>query len=258
MWQCEICYNVFHHLCIKAWAEPNFYNILGGIRQLFTWTCPFCSAARIQRPKATCWCGKRSSNNTSIRRERVERPNSCPALCGKVVRCIHRRFTTPCTKQCHPGPCYQPCMAACAGLPETAHEKTNLWRLFERFQERRPGSMRILFIYTFVIIGTYVCIVSFLIKHSRWWSQPWKYHNFTEVSGKYETLTLSIVGFLIVLPTLVAIITIWTSFLGSFFTLLLNLDDRSTKSKLKACTKCSGWVVLGLVVVACVFTPIIG
>lgn len=257
MWQCEHCYNAFHLNCIKTWAEPDETTI-SGIRRLFSWTCPICSVVRIQRPKAECWCGKQSSTNASHGSEGVDRPNSCLAQCKKVAKCIHNRDTDICTKQCHPGPCNQTCKADCADLPEMTPQKPSLWfRVFKRLQQRRAGAIRTLLMYTFFLIALYSCIIFFIIKHIQWWSEPWRHRHFTEVSGTYESVTVALVGILVVMPSLILLLALWTSSLGTFFILLLNLDDRSTRGNLKAGTKGIGLLILGLLYVAALITPLI-
>lgn len=224
---------------------------------------PALSIGYLDPPRATCWCGKLPSNdgvNHNAVSRGPRRPNACPYLCLKIHKCRHNRDTQPCLKTCHLGPCNQPCKDNCADLPDITPRKPSVWaRLCRRVRERSVGSMRTLVLDSSGVALVHACIIVFAIKHIGWWSQPWRHHHFTEVSGKYEGLAITLVWCFVVLPLQLVLFASWISSVGSISVTLFNLNDTSTRSKLKAWTKRTGSVVLGLVaaVAVAVLAPII-
>lgn len=258
MWQCESCYNVFHLDCIKPWAEPPAGPDI--IRHV-SWTCPLCFVLCHQLPRATCWCGKRSSGNVTVEvtRDRPVKPNSCSKLCAKVATCtMHNQPTAPCPKTCHPGPCNQPCKTNCGDLPQNVEEKPNAWaRLRSRFRSREQGLLGTLVWLTIFTTGLELAILFFTIKHIRWWTQPWRYQHFTEGPSEYECLVLIFVGLFVVLPGQFGNLILWASSVSRFSTYLFNLDDTETRKGLKALTKLVGLSVLVIVVISAILAPTI-
>jgi hypothetical protein len=256
MWHCELCYNVFHFRCIKTWSESNPVNTFYRLSRLFPWTCPFYSVGYLDPPRATCWCGKLPSSDGVNHNGVSQRPmmlNACPYLCVKIHKCRHNRDTQPCLKTCHLGPCNQPCMDNCSDLPEITPQKPTGWaRLCRRVRERSIGPIRTLVLSSSGMALVHACILVFAIKHIGWWSQPWRYHYFTEVSGKYENPVIIFIWLLIFLPLQLLLLNTWISSLDSIFVNFSNLGDTRTRGKLKAWTKRAGLVVLGLVAVVAI------
>jgi hypothetical protein len=256
MWQCELCHNVFHFQCIKTWADPDPIYTPYAMRRYASWTCPYCLAVYSGFPRATCWCGKQSSGAID---NHHDRPNACPDLCEKVTKCKHDRVTDPCMKPCHPGPCNTPCQDSCADVvPDIPSIKPSSWnRLRKRLQRRTTGTLTGLLLHTFGVCGMYLIIAMFTKIHIRWWTQPWRYHHFTEVSGKYEVLSLILVGIFVVLPILIIALISWLITVGEFFNTLLNLDDTSTRGKPKTWIRRVGSFFLCFVAGASIIIPFV-
>lgn len=256
MWQCELCHNVCHFQCVKTWADPDPVSTPYAMRRFASWTCPYCVAAYSEFPIATCWCGKQSSGAIN---NHLDRPNACLDQCEKVTKCKHNRVTDPCIKPCHPGPCNMPCKDSCADMAQNMLlVNSNSWtRLRKRIQTRRKGSFRALLLHTFGVCGLYLILGTFTKIHIRWWTQPWRYHHFTEVSGKYEVLSLMLVGILVVLPVLIVALIAWLITLGEFFNTLLNLDDPSTRAKPKAWIRKIGSFFLCGLALASIIIPFV-
>lgn len=260
MWQCKFCHNVFHFECIKTWAKPNQGTTIPTLTRNSSWICPLCFIVCHEQPRATCWCGKRPSDDGTVSVTSVlpGRPNSCSHLCAEVANCMHNQRTEPCQKTCHPGPCNQPCKTSCGVPPQTVTEKHSAWAgLCSRFRARKPGLICAFVVITIFTIGVEFSIIRFVIQHIKWWTQPWRYQYFTEVSSKYEAWILVFVGLFVVLPFQLCLVAAFASSFCSLFTYLLNLDDTQTRKELKDFTKSVGSIFLVVMVIAAILAPTI-
>ncbi len=97
VWNCTMCFQMFHMYCIKKWAQASLTD------NQQQWRCPYCQNTSEAVPnKYTCFCGKQTDPEYS----KLQTPHSCGEICGKQKsdpRCTHR-----CSTLCHPGPC-NPC-----------------------------------------------------------------------------------------------------------------------------------------------------
>lgn len=107
IWDCKVCYAVFHMSCIQKWAAQGVSapsREEGADEPAKMWRCPGCQNKLADVPKTyQCWCGKSQAPEAV----KYLPPHSCGGTCGKKrpspASCPH-----PCDLQCHAGPC-PPC-----------------------------------------------------------------------------------------------------------------------------------------------------
>ncbi|RPA81228.1 hypothetical protein BJ508DRAFT_239239 [Ascobolus immersus RN42] len=109
IWDCKVCYTVFHLNCIQKWAQqavnaPSREE--GADEPAKMWRCPGCQNKLAVVPSTyQCWCGKQKTPEAV----KYLPPHSCGQTCGKKrpspALCPH-----PCDLQCHAGPC-PPCLS---------------------------------------------------------------------------------------------------------------------------------------------------
>ncbi|KAL5036409.1 hypothetical protein BDV3_005100 [Batrachochytrium dendrobatidis] len=102
IWNCSVCYAVFHLKCISQWARKSSqeYNGNEPTRSMESWRCPGCQTMNDCVPiDYKCFCTKIINPAVNA----YSCPHSCGQTCGKDRNCTHK-----CPVQCHPGPC-PPC-----------------------------------------------------------------------------------------------------------------------------------------------------
>ncbi|VVT45802.1 uncharacterized protein SAPINGB_P000898 [Magnusiomyces paraingens] len=96
IWNCSVCYRVYHLPCIKQWAEKSLaFRADSPDPTVESWKCPSCSTTSSMIPREyRCWC-KKELNPTY---DGIA-PHSCGQTCAAPLSCIHK-----CMAICHPGP----------------------------------------------------------------------------------------------------------------------------------------------------------
>lgn len=123
IWNCNVCFHIFHLSCIKKWANSPAAKIEENTDK---WRCPGCQTIFNSVPNNyTCFCTKKLNPEHENRPfyQLKQLPHSCGEVCGKALsdsakfyqqlqssielsnnlECKHK-----CVDICHPGPCL-PC-----------------------------------------------------------------------------------------------------------------------------------------------------
>ena len=96
IWNCQLCFHIFHLRCVAEWAQTSIS------RENPTWRCPACQGESAVLPAIyQCFCGKQKNPQSG----KSNLPHSCGQLCLKPRSCAHQ-----CNRPCHPGRC-PPCDA---------------------------------------------------------------------------------------------------------------------------------------------------
>ena len=255
VWHCRDCYNVFHLACISRWADTN-----GGSSLRTGFKCPYCSVLHEGEPNPSCWCGKYAfaTGNTNS-------PNACWDFCGKATQCPHGFPAQICDKICHPGPCNSPCKADCPRPTVPAAQDSTLVvpkppnalsRVLARASQRPPGTLGTLVSYSILLILIYAALSAFTIYHIRWWTQPYRYPEFSDKYSGLEILLASLVGILLLVCIVGLLIEDCTGW-GSFLSAILNLNS-GTKQGRKLATTFFGTMILGLIATGVLVLPFVG
>jgi hypothetical protein len=255
LWHCLSCYTVTHFRCAKSWAQASSRTaFLSSIRCLENWKCPSCSNESLE-PKARCWCQKYSFRLLGPLNN--ERPNACLDICDRAGTCEHGEENS-CMKVCHPGPCHIPCKPSCAGRPVLPPAPTGWNRFCARIQQRRAGSVRRLILLFSLLFIIYALLGVWLHYHIQWWSKPFKYPQLGACHIIAENLVLSFLGLFVILPLNGVLLASLFLDLGSFFSVVFNLDSRETKPRRKATIKFFGRLLLFSIALGIWMLPILG
>lgn len=111
VWNCGLCWTVFHLSCVKKWSKNEGAAAQDSARRQGegdpttprAWRCPGCNLPQEVFPSNyTCWCEKEVD------------PRSLPGLpphsCGQTCARQRKGCPHPCDATCHAGPC-APCTA---------------------------------------------------------------------------------------------------------------------------------------------------
>ncbi|KAJ5782355.1 Zinc finger NF-X1-type [Penicillium paradoxum] len=111
IWNCELCWTVFHLSCVKKWstnegAAAQRASAQEDGQETVTpraWRCPGCNLSHENFPSSySCWCEKEIDPRPLAGLP----PHSCGQTCSRPRKgCPH-----PCDATCHAGPC-APCTA---------------------------------------------------------------------------------------------------------------------------------------------------
>lgn len=196
LWSCAECHNIWHFGCAKQWSiQHRDIEPLPMFRP-DSWKCPTCLKESDGAHEPRCWCGKKPQsagiglNGT---------PNSCDRACLKETSCSHGHGGT-CRRQCHPGPCNQPCSPTCVIRPVRDREPGTWTKAWVRMKTRKRGLVRMIVVPAIVLAIVYGLLSILVYHHIRWWTMPYLYPGFASKHGNEEFFGLMMAGLFILLP----------------------------------------------------------
>jgi len=250
LWHCRSCHTVTHFRCAKSWFEASTRNTVPVLPSLFAprrWKCPSC-ALECPEPKAKCWCQKHGFGTLD---PLDGKPNACRETCDRVGACPHGGQNV-CRKRCHPGRCQVPCEPACVNEPIVPRDPGHWERFCERFQQRKTGQVRSLFLLIVLLVVIYVLLGVFCWYHVKFWTQPYRYTDWRESEGRglAEGVVIIICGTVFVMPALAFLLFFILRGVADLIVLAFNIRSSDGKWTMR--------VLVGVICVGIWILPIIG